>query len=610
MAEFTEISKEKNGEWQHLVEYCIDLYETNGKSEYRKDKIEEIKEARKIYEQKADKATFPWPDAANYILPLETITIDNMEPRLVAGLTAKKPILQFNVEGSGEKGDFVEMVQQWFNEELEERVEIERVSRSIVHDLLLEGTVYKIPEYSIKEEMVRDFEYDNNGNVVVNQETGEAETTDKKELLYEGGRIDSIAFTDILISDDVDDWEKAEIVRKIRPTYAELMRSQGNYGYMNIGPWLLKEQTDNKLKEDAQTPSQAVVGVKVSKEVIECIECHIPYIYKDKEQPDEDQTDFTEEKIIAVISVNKQILVRLLLLRDLNFKNEHLIKRIRLFPEMGRSYGTSLHGKMKSIQAGASDTFNIILNVAYLVMMPWFIYGNKSGLKTDNVLYPGKGIPADDPKDVVFPDFKIYPHQYIPFIEMFFTLWERLGSIADPQIGRQKEKETTATEWMGLIQEGNIKHNYQAQTIREEFIALLKTLYDLYYQYMPLDKKFTYRGKETPVPRQFMNRKFKFRLTGSTELANKFVERKEAEDLYMMLGQNPNINPIKIVERLIKVRDPDANIQEYIIPQVQALVAAIQQNPELQQVVQEYLQDKKMIAEKIGEQSDRISPER
>ena len=39
---------------------------------------------------------------------------------------------------------------------------------------------------------------------------------------------------------------------------------------------------------------------------------------------------------VVVIAKDSRILIRVVLLRDLNFKNEHIVKRVRLFPERGR----------------------------------------------------------------------------------------------------------------------------------------------------------------------------------------------------------------------------------------------------------------------------------
>ena len=80
---------------ENLVRYCIDLYKEIGKSSYRKATLALIQEAHEVYGQVAKETNFPWPKASNEVLPFETITIDNLEPRLVAGLIGRDPIVAF-----------------------------------------------------------------------------------------------------------------------------------------------------------------------------------------------------------------------------------------------------------------------------------------------------------------------------------------------------------------------------------------------------------------------------------------------------------------------------------------------------------------------------------
>jgi len=262
-----------------------------------------------------------------------------------------------------------------------------------------------------------------------------------------------------------------------------------------------------------------------------------------------------------------------------------------MFPEEGRSYGTSIYGKLKSIQDGASDFFNAILNIAYLVMLPWYFYDESAGLRGQKEIKPGMGVPVDNVKGILIPNFNINPAAYLSFIEMFIGLWERLGSIANPQIGRPGDEKKTATEIMMVVQEGNIKFDYQARTIKEEFICILKTLYDLYYQHMPYNKTLSMNGQEVPFPRQMMKRGYKFCLTGSTATANKMIERKEAEDLLGMAMNNPLMSPIPPLEEYLESRGK-TDLQRYINPQARMLIDALTQNPEIPQVVAKYLQDK------------------
>ena len=134
-----------NGKFQPLVDHCVNLYETFSKSTYRADKIKEMEKARKVYEQIADKTNFPFKDASNLVLPLLMITVDNLEPRIVAGLVGKDPIVNMELEGGG-KDEMVEVVKTFFNNELKNVVGIKGVAMQVVHDLLIDGTVYPVPD--------------------------------------------------------------------------------------------------------------------------------------------------------------------------------------------------------------------------------------------------------------------------------------------------------------------------------------------------------------------------------------------------------------------------------------------------------------------------------
>jgi len=82
-----------------------------------------------------------------------------------------------------------------------------------------------------------------------------------------------------------------------------------------------------------------------------------------------------------------------------------------------------------------------------------------------------------------------------------------VGNIGDLQIGRLSQKGNTATEVLQTLQEGNIKFNYQATTIKDEFIELLQALYDHYYQHMPFcERRPICRSPMLPTRSQRVNR--------------------------------------------------------------------------------------------------------
>lgn len=606
-----------NGEFQPLVDHCMDLYDKFSKSVYRKNKIVEIERSRKVYEQLQEKTDFPFKDASNLILPLLMITVDNLEPRIVAGLVGKEPIINMELEGGGHD-EMVDIQKAWFNGELKNVVNIKAVAMQIIHDLLLDGTVYPVPKYETKDTLRRDFVRqsgitaqimhkvrtlfsDGGPDPLVIGQDGLPVMQDVKESLFDGGKIELVPFTDIYCPDDagtIDDWEQCDKIRRVRPTYGELMSNRNKLGYMNIGNWLITHKKGRDASEvggsgNPQSPTQKIASANITgAETISCLEFHIKYyINKDEDREETEQTDFTEDQLIVTIAEDSKIIIRVVQQRELNMNNETLVKRIRLNPENGRSFGTGIYGKIKSSQDGASEMINVIINSAYILMMLWYFYDDSSGLAGEVEIFPGAGIKVDSVKGILFPTINIRPDQFLDIINLFINLWERSGNIANNQVGRQRDKETTATEVLADIQEANIKFDYQAEITRDEFIAVLKTLYDLYYQYMPINKTFLYGGKQVRIPRQSMKRNFKWTLTGSTGLANKLVERKQAEDLMKMTAGNPLINPIQITQDLLKAYDK-TDIEKYLNPQVNAMLQAFMQNPEIGQVIQKYLQTK------------------
>jgi hypothetical protein len=568
--------EKRNGKWQDLVGKCLEAYSKIEDSELRSKKLASIKESHRIYNMEEKITNFPWKDAYAIVQPFLTITVDNIEPRIVSSFTGREPYVQFDMTDVSEPDEVCSFLETWFNEELKETVGIDGIASRVTHDLLLEGTVFPIAQYEEDTVIREDFQFTEDGMIEVGDD-GEPITVEVNDQIFQGGRVEFAEFKDIYIPDSCDDWEKTDIIRKVRPTFAELkVWEKEQTGYMNIGSWLLHEEEEDK---------------KTNQQVVECLEYHVNYVYKKEGADKEDIADWTSERYVALIAKESEVLIRLLRLKELNFHNEHTVKRIRLYPEGGKAYGRSLYEKMRSIQNGASDTFNLLINSAFMAIIPWFLYSDKTGLPNDVEIVPGQGIKVDDPNSVTFPKVNIDTRGFIQVFDVWLQLWERLGSIGDLQVGKASQKADTATETMTVIQEGNIKHNYQATVMKAEFLALIKTIYDLYYKNMPFDTTFFYHGEEVMVSRHTMRRPLTFRLTGSTDLSNKVLELRKNEQLYNTLRQDPIVNPIELVENLIKSFKPDESPEKYI-------------NPEISQLIQQFLEQKKMEAEQAAKQQE------
>jgi hypothetical protein len=607
-----------NGKLQKLVDFCMDKYQEFKDSPYRKAKLDEIDEARKAYEQKKQAVTFPWKDASNLIVPLTTIAVDNLEPRLVAGLIGAEPLLLFDTSDK-----ILKTIENDFNKELKDVCRAEEFARNAAHQTLIEGTYYVVPMYDKQKRKISDFVYqaavqkNQNGKAVPVlgkdmkpvttdriqiDENGEPLTEEKETTVFEGGKFEYVPFNDVFCADNlgtIEDWEREPVIRLIRPTYPELMWKRDQLGYMNIGKWLLSNKSNaNEKTDESKTAGQKLDDAGITgKETIDSIEVHLSYLLPlDNEEEEDKRESFEEEKIIVTIALKSKIAYRLVKQREINWNNEKVIKRIRINAELDRSFGTGVYGKIKSLQNGASDVFNNIMNESTIQMLPWFFYDERSGLKGKQEIFPGKGVPCENVEGIKFPEFKGDPGRLIVVFDSFITFWERMTSVSDPQVGRLSDRKETATGILTAVQEGNIKHNYQSNSMKDEFLACLKTMYDLYYQNMPYDKTLQYEGQTVVYPRQAMRRPVKFKLTGSTEKANKILSRKESEDLWTLFRADPLSNPVRLFEDILKNYGKD-NPKEYINPQVNQMIQIFTAFPDLVPVVMKLAQQKQMEAQ-------------
>ena len=604
-----------NGMLQPLVDHCLKLYDDFGgneskqMSEYRRNKIQEIKDSRKAYDQIAEPKTFPWTDCSNVVIPLSMITVDNLEPRIVAGLLGKEPYIDFETKGKTGKDETTKLIQDWWNKELKDVVKIDKFTMNTVHNILLDGTLYVYPIYDSEKTVKKDFVFDQEGNLVIDPQTKTPKIDEKEISLFEGGRCVNIPFTDVFCADDVgtsEDWERADILVNWNFSYGELMQKVGQEGWVNIGPYLVPQKQKRRKQKEKLNPLEEVSKMEITgKENIECLLCQISFpIGQDLTLNEEEQTDFKEQYIIAIIEKKTKTLLFLRRRVDMYMENKAIIRRVRLFPEEGRSFGTSVYGKLKSVQTGASDIYNRMIDAALVTLIPWFFFDSRAGntISGEKELYPGKGVKVDNVEGIKFPTFNLNPQHYLPMLEMLFTLWERIGSIGDYQVGLPNKEggKRTLGEVQSVLMEGAIKHNYQARITQDEFIGVINTLYDLYYQNMPFNKTFELQGKQVPIPRQAMKRGYKFVMRGSTDMANAMVARQEAIELMDMFSQDPLMNPVKMRQDVLESYKR-FNTQEYINPQMFQAMMLLVQNPEIvPQIIQPYLKTKAETMKKIG----------
>jgi hypothetical protein len=184
---------------------------------------------------------------------------------------------------------------------------------------------------------------------------------------------------------------------------------------------------------------------------------------------------------------------------------------------------------------------------------------------------------------VQFPKFNIDPAKFVQFINIFFSLWEKLSSVTDVHTGQepkvQGRRHQTATAAMMQVQEANVKHSYSSKQFQEEFSELLDMIYDLYYMHAPMSLIQESEGQKRIINKAQMRKRKRFILTGTTETSNKYVDRLEAESLYNLAKEDPIANRPECFIELLKSYGKD-HPEKYIDPNINAILQVYEKNPQ------------------------------
>ena len=563
---------------EKIAKYIDGLYSDLEGSSYRKKILKEIEKGRKFYYQEVEKKDLPWENASQVDIPLIPIAVDFMEPRLYSSLVGKEPIIKLKDFG---KIDYHKDIEEYDNWWLNEHVKIKTIASQLCNDLLIDGTVFMLPHWKLEMRTRRDFERSEEEEIALSEE-GEFIVQNYNDIIFEGARIEFIPIDHVFIPDNLEDWEEGPILRKIWPTYKELKHKSKN----EIG-WIEKNINDDLFAEEGkeeQTTQEKIVGAESMEEdeklkvKIECIEAHIDW---------DIDGDGEEEKIIVVMAVHKKRILRIVLNLEVDFFDRRQIRRLRIFPKYGLSYGRGLPTILEQLALGVNNIFNTSINSAIVQMMPWFMYSADAGLPEKPKLRPGVGIEVVDPDKVKFPHFNsLSATTFVPFINLFIGLFEKLTLVSPGQEGEMVGKKPgsgTATATMIIKQEGEIKHTYQGKTVHDQFIELLEYLHDLYYINMPLKVEVEVLGKT--IEKRQMSRNYSFALTSADHTANKYIERQEAENLAVIASQFSQIaNQKPFLEDILETYGKK-DVGRYINPEIKMVIDMFLNVPEFRQHV-------------------------
>lgn len=608
---FPSVSDDKGNKRSKMVEDLMNLFEEYSKSSYRDKKIKDAEENRKRYDGDRTPKDFPWPNCSNLSLMTEAIVVDNLEPRLVSAVAGRDRDIIEVIPNTANGTQYTREVEQFAEWALAHNIKWQETIPTWIHEVLLDGTGYIFPYYK-EETLKRGKRFI--GEVPVDGITGERIDDPNLLAMYQQAglplssqMVDEIRQNDIKVfrvindfagisevygPDLCPDWGDTPTIRQQFVKYEDLVeRSEKNGGvYINITEDL--KTNASRSRNNSDLPLGSDRDQAQAEEERPDIEILTFYVKYELEKGDRDWC-------IITIARDSETVIRKQYARDVYYGyTGKPCKRLVVFPDHGKQYGTGVPHKIRHFSAGINDCLNQMLDSGTVQINPWFFYGADAGLQDELDISPGGANPVNgNASSVVFPELGVKAQVYIEFINLITAYLERLVALSSYQSGAEDQVmgqgAGTASGMRMILQEAQIKHTYQAKPIKDQLGEVIKLDMLLYAWYMPTDVDIVLPGGDIlrKVNIDALQQDYDFSLRISDSAYNQMMERYEAQELLGIAGQFPFVNQMQLFKDALDAYDkknPDA----YIDPNFLMLVQAVAQNPEIPQVVQQYLEQK------------------
>lgn len=592
-----------------LVEYASKLQSEYAGSAYRAKVIDLAKEARREYEGHREKKKVPWDGAANYSMMIPSIIFDDVECKISVLLTGKgEDIIEVSISDPALE-EVKEHIEGFGENMLNKGVKWHQFIPPTVHDVLLDGTVFVLPRYEEKtvkrgERIV--------GMMPINPHTGERIKSEQEMQMMAFLRVapvnalvDEIVFKDQTVfrvinetihinevygPDEIDEWGKDHPVI-IKRWYAlgELKRLSGDNGpYINIDQELAGEETGTKPQDDISLDAESwQLTAEQERKKIECYECWLPNVTLS-------EGDEPAWAVITYTATGKR-LIRKQHLSEVYFDGEFPIKRLGLLADGKHFYCTPMYQKIKHHSKAINDLINQMIDTGTIEISPAFFYDPAQlGLKADEIeWYPGAMNPCTNPQAIQQVQTSLKSTAYIEYINLILGFVERISAVTSYSDGVQDMTMAsgagTAAGMRMLLNEAQTKRNYQTKSMRESLEELILTDLRLYAWYMPFGEKMMINGALQEPDIKALQGDYAVTIRISDSANNDMLARLDTVELFNLVSQAPFVDQVEMVKQVLAAyqqRNPD----KFIRPEFAIVLQAVSQNPQVVQVIQQFMQ--------------------
>lgn len=417
------------------------------------------------------------------------------------------------------------------------------------------GWCREVKKYvDVEETLVEPIELDENGEPAVEETEVEVERIEYDGPIMEcrpieavriiGPRVESIEDADMVA--DEQEYTKSKLIKLSR---------QGFFLSSAVDMVLSKVQPTNKdnrggsdqlLRNQMQRIADMLRDDE-GKDTYRVFETYLSYDIDD-DGIDEDLVVWVEEQTKTILRITYLDRV------SLNGKRPFVLKKF--IPAEGTPYGIGFGEILYGINRLLDYIANQRLDAGTFQTFPWFFFTASSGLDAgDMVIGPGKGIPVDDPSQVVFPRVNgttQYSFNEESLITKYAERASGISEFAQGQIGGQGATRT-ATGTASLVQELNTNLDIFIRRYQRGFKKNLGFVDKQVQELLPLGLEFTVIGNNQDLRQiKFKDRKAiawdaDFELVGNSINSNKAIERETASQI-LQTQLNPIVLQIGLVD--------------------------------------------------------------
>jgi len=541
----------------------------------------------------------PWEGSANLHVQLPYWLVDAYNARLMNGIWGQIPLVSSKAEEDADQEvsrDSAHLV-SWHlqSKRMDARSNWGRISKTrCIHGLGvgIMPWVRDVSTYRTKEDLPA-IQFGPDGVPLLDEEdtaviaSGENVTVNKRTL-YEGPMLTPVNWDDVI--DPMDGWN-LQPVRKSNPGGADFVgirqweslsliwsKIKSSYTYitdddeMKDRDWWetnapsqdrntgssstgSENQQETKLQDfiEGRERNQATQrgGPDVARNPqFENLVWFMPWSMEVEDENGKKQFEDVECIFFYCLSLKK--LLGAFRLSDVDWQEKRPLIELHFQTVNTRRHSLGIMEITRHLSAELDTIHNMRMDIGFISNIPFFFYSSTTNLNPEEIkLSPGKGIPVDNPREIVFPQMQNVTSFYYQEEQLIYSLAERVLGVTDLFLGVSPTKGAAArhaTGFVGTQQEAMARTSEVMAGDAREFGSMCHMIHSQEVQYGPPYRILRLQGKEGPLQQRldrdqlWFRGEYDFSLGANQGMFSHQIKQQQADTLLSFAASSPLVN--------------------------------------------------------------------